>query len=95
MPLKLEQKWSGMCFKLRFSVGRQHHVIEELRIKKGRIRLTSFDSIAHMTGESRNGDLLPDLATHLEVFGDLSQVVEELVCRGRSVVSQRSSLDCL
>ena len=38
-----------------------------------------------MTGEARNGDLLPDLATHLEVFGNLIQIPQELVGRGGSV----------
>ena len=85
MPLELEQKWACMCFKLRFTVRRQHRFIEELGIKKTRVGLTGFNSIAHMTGESRNGDLFPDFATHLEVFGNLIQIPLELVCRGRAV----------
>ena len=38
-----------------------------------------------MTGEARNGDLFPDLATHLEVFGNLIEVPQELVRHWRSV----------
>ena len=38
-----------------------------------------------MTGEAGNGDLLPHLTTHLEVFGNLIQIPQELVCHWRSV----------
>ncbi|MEO7859641.1 MAG: hypothetical protein ABIU05_04225 [Nitrospirales bacterium] len=64
---------------------RQHHVIEQLRVKKARIRLTGFYSIAHMTDEARDGEVFPHLETHLEVFGNLIQIPLELVCRGRTV----------
>ena len=94
MTLKFEQKRSRVWLELRVTVGRQHHFIEQVGIKEARIGLTGFHAIAHMTGEARDGDLLPHFATHLEVFGNLVEVTQKLISRGRSVerrvVSYRS-----
>ena len=71
MTLEFEQKRSCVWLELRFTVGRQHHFVEQGGIKEARIELTGFYSVTHMTGEARKSDLLPQLATHLEVFGNL------------------------
>ena len=60
-------------------------LIGERRIEKPWIGLAGFHAITRMIGEARDGDLLPHLATHLEVFGNLIQIPQELVGRGRSV----------
>jgi hypothetical protein len=38
-----------------------------------------------MGGKGRNGELFPDLETHLEVFRDLVEVVFELIGSGGSI----------
>ena len=52
MPLELEEERSGMRLKLRFSVGSQHEVIEQLGIKEAWIGLTGSRSIARLAWHS-------------------------------------------
>ena len=54
MPLELEEKWAGVRFKLRLSIRCQHEFIEELRIKKARIRLSGLHAIAGLPSSAGN-----------------------------------------
>ena len=83
--MELQQEWSGMWLKLRFTIRCQHEIIEQLRIQESRIGLPSPCAIACVLRIAWNRDLLPHLEAHLNVFEDLSQIVPELVCGGRSV----------
>lgn len=74
-----------MRLKIRFTIRCQHEIIEQLRIQESRIGLPSPCAIACVLRIAWNHDILPHLEAHLNVFGDLSQIVPELVCGGRSV----------
>ena len=71
MSLKLKQEGTRIRLKLGFTIGRQHHVLEQLSIEESWVRLTRSRSIPWLAGIAGNGDLLPDFTTHLEVFGNL------------------------
>lgn len=68
--------------------GGEDHFIEELRSKKPRIRLTGSGPIPSLLGVGGNGDLLPHLKAHLKSFGDLVEIVPELVSGRRTVKSR-------
>ncbi|HEV8327270.1 MAG TPA: hypothetical protein VGQ08_07275 [Nitrospiraceae bacterium] len=85
MPLKLEQERAGVGFELRLTIRREHQLIKQLSVEEPGIRLTDPGSISGLPGIGRNRDLLPYLEAHLKVFGDLAEIVPELVCGGRSV----------
>jgi hypothetical protein len=74
-----------MRLELRLSIGCQHELLEECDIKEPWIRLTSSCPIPHLLGVGWNGDLLPHPNAHLKVFGDLVQVMPELIGSGRTV----------
>ena len=85
MPLKLEQEWAGVWLKPRFTIWCEHEFVEELGIKKPWVRLPSLHAVAWLLGVAGNGDLLPYLEAHLEVFGDLIEVPSQLLCRWRPI----------
>ncbi len=85
MPLKLEEEGGGVGFKLRLSIGREHQVIEELCIEESRIRLACFGAIPSLFRVGWDRDLFPDLEAYLKVFGDLIEIVTQLVGRRRSL----------
>jgi len=68
--------------------------MEYLRIQKIRIDLAGFCPTADVLRIARNGELLPDLKTHLKVFRDLIQILAELVrcwwAIGSSVIANRA-----
>ena len=83
MALKLEQEGAGVRLELRLPLGCQHQLIKEFGIEKPWISLTGPGSIAWLVRIDGNGDLFPDLKTHLKMLGDLMQISPELIgCRG-------------
>jgi len=54
MPLELEYEWPGMGLKLRVTIGCQHEIIEERRIKESRVGLTGPSTIARVLGIAGN-----------------------------------------
>ena|SRR5215831_19372516 len=79
MPLELNEEWAGAWLELRFSLGCTHQVYEQAGIEEASIRLTRFRSISGLFCLGGNGDLLPHLETHLEIFGNLFEAVPKLI----------------
>lgn len=79
VPLKLEEKGAGVWFKLRFAIRREHEIIEELRIKKPRMRVSGLHAIPSLLRVGRNSDLLSHLEAYLEVSRNLIHIVPKLL----------------
>ncbi len=56
-----------------------HEVIEQLRIEKPRVRLSGLGAISGLLRKGGNRELLPNLETHLKVFGNLIEVMPKLI----------------
>jgi hypothetical protein len=79
MALKFEQEWSGMWAEVRFSIGCQHQILEQVGIEESRIGLPRLHAIARLFREGWDRDFLPDLEAHLEILRDLVEIVFELI----------------
>ena len=77
--LKFEEERSRMRSEIRLSVARKDEILEEAGIKKPRVRLAGFHTVAWVTRERGDGEFFPHLETHLKVFRDLVEVVFELI----------------
>jgi hypothetical protein len=85
MALELEQERAGMGLRLCLPIGGELEVVKEFRVEKPWVRLTRPGPIARLLRIAGDCDLFPHFETHLEIFGDLSQVVPELVGGGKPV----------
>ena len=85
MALELKQERPRVGAELGISVGLQDQLVEAFGVEKVLIHLTSPRSIAGVLCVGRDGQLLPHLETHVEVFGDLRQVAGELIRGWRAV----------
>ena len=74
VSLELEQKRASMWIKPRISMWDQDKICGHLRVQKEQIELSSFQTIASMLRIAGNRNLLPDLKTHLKVFGKLIEI---------------------
>jgi len=63
----------------------QHQLLKQLGIQESWIGLPGPNTIAGVSCIAGTGDLLPHLEAHLKVFGNLGQIVPELIGSRRSV----------
>ncbi len=85
MALELEDERAGVWLKLRFTVWSQHEVLEHLSIEKPCIRLTGLHAVTGLLRLDRDSEFFPHLETHLEIFGNLFEIVPHLIRSWRLV----------
>ena len=81
-----------MRLELRLPIRPEHKLIEDLRVQKVRIGLAGLCPIARVLRITWDRDLLPHLEIHLKVFGNLIELLSELV-RCRRAVKRRVIAD--
>ena len=88
VSLKLKKEGTRVRLELRFSVGSQHEVLEQLGIEEPWVWLSGAQAITSLHWIARDREFLPDRTAHVKVFGNLSQVTPELI-RGRWATERR------
>ena len=85
MPLEFKDERSHVGVEWCFSIGSQHEITEQLRVKEARILVPGLQTVAEVPCEDGDGDFLPDLETHLKVFGNLMEILSKLASGGGAV----------